>query len=145
MSEIVTQVEIDATAERVWEVLTNFAAYHEWNSVFWPEKGEVKSGAELRVCIQMPGWLKITFRPTVLKAEPCRELSWIGRLPIRLLEGKHSFTIVPLERNRVRFVHREVYAGILVPIYMRVMGGWLRRAYEKMNREFKLRAERALA
>ena len=144
MSEILTQVEIDASAERVWQVLTDFAAYPEWNSTIWPNGGKPQAGERLRVRVRVAGRLGFAFRPTVLKAEPGREFCWVGRLPAGLMEGKHSFTIVPVEPNRVRFVHREVYAGLLVPIYMRVMGGWVRRTYERMNRELKLRAEGAL-
>jgi hypothetical protein len=142
MSEIHTEVEIDATAEQVWQVLTNFPAYLEWNSKIWPNAGELRAGARLRVRVRVAGGLSFAFRATVLKAEPGRELCWVGRLPARLLEGRHSFSIVPLEQKRVRFVHREVYSGLLVPIYMLVMGSWLRRTYKGMNRELKLRAER---
>lgn len=145
MTEIRTQIEIEATAEQVWEVLTDFAAYPEWNSLFWPENGQVKLGARLRVRARMPGRFRVGFQPTIRRAERGRELCWLGRLPARLLEGEHFFTIEPLGQNRVRFVQREVYAGILVPIYMRVMGGWVRRAYEEMNRELKLRAEKVWA
>ncbi len=145
MTEIRTQIEIEASAEQVWEVLTDFAAYPEWNSLFWPENGEARPGARLRVRVRMPGRLRVRFQPTVRRAEPGRELCWLGRLPARLLDGEHHFTIEPLGPNRVRFVQREVYAGILVPIYMLVMGGWVRRAYEEMNRDLKLRAEKVLA
>ena len=145
MHEIRTQIEIEATAEQVWEVLTDFAAYPEWNSVMWPDGGEVRSGARLRVRVRMPGGLRVKFQPIVRRAERGRELCWHGRLPARLLEGVHYFTIEPLGENRVRFVQREVYAGILAPIYIRVMEGWVRRAYQEMNRELKLRSERVWA
>jgi uncharacterized protein YndB with AHSA1/START domain len=31
MKEIHTEIEINASAEKVWRVLTDFAAYSEWN------------------------------------------------------------------------------------------------------------------
>jgi uncharacterized protein YndB with AHSA1/START domain len=31
MRELRDEIEIEATPERVWEILTDFAAYPEWN------------------------------------------------------------------------------------------------------------------
>jgi len=142
MTEIRTEIEIAASSERVWRVLTDFAAYPEWNTVMWLVGGEIRKGARLRVRIRMPGGLDITFRPTVCRTEPGRELCWKGRLPARLLEGEHSLTIEPLAHDRVRFVHREVYSGLLTSVYMWLVAKRIRRAYEKMNSQLKSRAER---
>lgn len=141
MSEVLTQVEINATPQRVWQVLMDFASYPEWNSEFWPEGAEVKPGAKLRVHLNPRGRLKVSFRTTVTQADRERILCWVGRLPAGLLEGRHSFSIVPLGPNRVRFVQREVYTGLLVFAYIRVTKGWLRRMYDKMNQELRARAE----
>lgn len=145
MKEIHTEIQIDATADQVWRVLTDFASYPEWSSRIRPDGGNPQAGARIRVQVRVAGNLGFGFRPTVLTVEPGREFCWVGRLPARLLEGRHSFSIVPLQRNRVHFIHREVYGGILVPVYMWIMKGWLRRTYERMNQELKLRVERAVA
>ena len=43
------------------------------------------------------------FKPRVLKAEPNRELRWLGHLGIPgLFDGEHIFTIEPLDQERVR-------------------------------------------
>ena len=36
-----------------------------------------------------------------------------------LLDGVHSFTIETLQANRIRFAQREVFTGLLVPIFAR--------------------------
>ena len=58
----------------VWRVLTNFAAYPEWNPFVRIVEGEVSVGARLQVYIQPSGGNGMLFRPTVLVAEPNREL-----------------------------------------------------------------------
>ncbi len=141
MNEILTHVEIAASAGEVWKVLTDFEAYSEWNSMMWPDGGVVKPGARLRVRVRVGGWLRFTFQPTIRKADPGRELSWKGRLPARLLQGVHTFAIESLGPNRVRFVHHETFTGLMVPFYMWFMAGWAERAYARMNRELKARTE----
>ena len=84
----------------------------------------------------------MTFRPTVLKAEPNRELRWLGHLLISgLFDGEHIFTIEPLGESRVRFTQREVFTGLLVPLFARGLDTDTRRGFEEMNQALKTRAE----
>ena len=80
--------------------------------------------------------------PTVLKADPNRELRWLGRLWIPgLFDGEHVFTIEPLEANRVRFIQQEVFTGLLVPLFARLLGVNTQRGFEEMNDALKVQAE----
>jgi hypothetical protein len=144
MKEIHTEIEINAPAEKVWRVLTDFAAYPEWNPFVRRADGEVSVGARLVVTIQPSGAKGMSFRPTVLVADPNRELRWYGQLWFPgLFEGEHSFSIEPLGDQRVRFVHRERFTGILVPLLTRMLDGGTRHGFELMNQALKLRAESA--
>ena len=47
--------------------------------------------------MQPPGGRGATLRPTVLEADPGRQLRWLGQLLLPgLFDGDHSFTIEPL-------------------------------------------------
>jgi hypothetical protein len=84
----------------------------------------------------------MTFKPRVLKAEPNRELRWLGRLFVpRLFDGEHMFTIEPMGTDHVRFVQREAFTGLLVPLLMRSLDASTRRGFEEMNNALKARAE----
>lgn len=142
MKELCSEIEIQATDEKVWEILTDFASFPEWNPFMRRAVGEPKKGAKLQVHIQPSGASGMTFRPTVLKAEPKRELRWIGRLLMPgLFDGEHILTIERLAENRVRFVQREIFTGILVPLFARGLDTDTRRGFEEMNRALKERAE----
>ena len=140
--EIRTEIEIDATAERVWQLLTDFSAFPDWNPFISRADGEVRNGARLKVYLQPSGAKGMTFWPTVLKAEPNRELRWLGRLWIPgLFDGEHVFTIEPLETKRVRFIQREVFTGLLVPLFVRLGGVNTQRGFKEMNNALKVQAE----
>jgi hypothetical protein len=144
MKEVHTEIEIDAPAERVWRVLTDFAAYPEWNPFVRRVEGEVKVGARLRVSIEPPGGRGMSFCPAVLVADADRELRWLGHLwAPGLFDGEHSFVIESLGGGRVRFIQRERFGGLLVPVFSKMLDGATRRGFEEMNRALKLRCESA--
>ena len=144
MKELRSEIEIQASAERVWQLLTDFASFPQWNPFIRSARGEVKVGAPLEVHIQPSGASGMTFKPTVLKAESNHELRWLGRLLIPgLFDGEHIFTIETLGANRVRFIQREVFTGLLVAILAGSLDSDTRRGFEEMNQALKTRAEQS--
>jgi hypothetical protein len=144
MKVLHSEIEIDAPAERVWRMLTDFASYPQWNPFIRTISGQPTKGERLEVRIEPPGGRGMTFKPKVLTAEPNRELRWLGHLLVpELFDGEHSFIIQPLEENRVRFVQREAFKGVLVPLFARSLDENTQRGFEEMNRALKERAEAA--
>ena len=144
MKEVFTDIEIQAPPDRVWQVLTDFACYPKWNPFIRRISGLPKEGKRLRVYIKPPGTNGRTFRPKVLKAEPKRELRWLGRLLIPgLLDGDHIFTIEQIGSERVRFVQREIFSGLLVSFLLQGLDMKIRLGFEQMNQALKLLAEKA--
>ena len=142
MKELHSEIEIDASAEVVWGILTDFASYPEWNPFVRKISGEPKVGERLEVRLEPPGSRGITLKPTVLNAEPERELRWLGHLLVRgLFDGEHSLSIHRLGEDRVRFVQGEIFRGVLVPLFARSLDNSTRRGFEEMNRALKVRAE----
>ncbi len=139
--EIRREIEIDAPPAAVWHVLTDTAAYPEWNPFVRQLKGELRTGATLDVRIAPPGALGMRFKPTVLAAETERELRWLGRfLAPGIFDGEHSFTIEPLADGRTRFVQAERFSGILVPAFARTLEK-TQHGFEQMNAALKSKAE----
>jgi hypothetical protein len=142
MKEYNNEVEIHASAERVWHLLIDFAKFPQWNPFIQRASGEAKTGARLEVTIQPSGASRTTSRPTVLKAEPNHELRWIERSLIPgLLNVEHIFTIEQLDTTHVRFTQREIRTGILVPLHARRRNSDTRRGLKEMNLALKSRAE----
>jgi hypothetical protein len=142
MKELHSEIEIAASAQRVWRILTDFASYPRWNPFIRRISGEPTTGERLEVRLEPPDSRGITLRPTVLRAEPTRELRWLGHLLVPgLFDGEHRLVIQPIAENRVRFVQRETFKGLLVPLLARSLDDSTRRGFEEMNRALKVRAE----
>src|SRR5207245_5186515 len=82
MKEVSAEIEIEAPAERVWEVLTDFAKFPEWNPFIRQMSGEVRTGAQLQVQLGPTGGRVMSFKPKMVNVETNREMSWLGRLLI---------------------------------------------------------------
>jgi hypothetical protein len=136
------QVDIQASPERVWEVLTDFAAYPQWNPFITQASGSARVGERLTNRMQPVGGRPVTFRPTVLEADPGRRLRWIGRmLTPGIFDGEHTFTIQPLGDGQVRLVQQEQFRGLLAPLMAKSLDRHTLPGFELMNQALKHRAE----
>ncbi len=146
MKELRTEIEIAASPEAVWAILTNFAAFPQWNPFIREASGEQKVGGKLRIHVVPPGGKGMVFKPTVLAFETNRELRWLGRLGVPgLFDGEHGFTLEPLESGRTRLRQREVFTGILVPLLARSLDDGTKKGFEAMNLALKERAEKKVS
>ncbi|MCV0397823.1 MAG: SRPBCC domain-containing protein [Rhizobiaceae bacterium] len=136
--QIETEIEIAASPQEVWAVLADGGRYKEWNPFMLGMAGELKQGARLSNVMQPEPGKTMTFRPVVLKAEPGRELRWLGRLVMpRLFDGEHYF-VLEETAGGTRLVHGERFHGVLL---------WVMDArkflanFQAMNRALKERVE----
>ena len=133
MREIVTEAMLPFTSEQVWSVLTDFAAYSDWNPLNVAADGVAKSGASLRMTFIDPGHpgRRITQNVSIVAAEAPSHLAWVGTVPI-LFRGEHFFELTS-QGSVSALRHGERISG-LVPLlwgYRRLEQQ--RLAYETMN------------
>ncbi len=141
MKEITTRIDINAPAEKVWDILMRFGEYPSWNPFVRSISGNPEKGGRLEVSIEPSGGKPMKFKPTVVENVPNRHFAWLGNLFISgLFDGRHEFVIT--ERNGgVEFTHSERFSGILVPLIWRMMESGTRRGFEEFNAALKKRAE----
>lgn len=139
---LTSEIEIEAEAERVWAILTDFGAYPEWNPFVRAIEGALAPGARLAVLLQPSGTRAMAFRPTLQVVEAPRELRWLGRVLMPgIFDGEHRFVIEALGAGRLRFEQSERFSGILVPFMRRSLDRDARRGFAEMNAALKARAE----
>ena len=143
LAELFMIIDIEAPAERVWQVLTDFARYPEWNPFLRSVEGAVRKRARLAVALQPDGRRPLHYRPRVVTLRPPRELRWTARLPVPgLLRGEHRFVVEQLDERRSRLIHEKRVGGLLVPFLRRGLEGPVRRGFEAMGFALKRAAER---
>ncbi len=140
--EVRTQIVINAPAEKVWQILTDFARYPQWNPFIKSITGEPKVGNTITARIEPPGAQGMTFKPTVLAFIANREFRWKGKLFVKgLFDGEHIFQLTPNADGTTTLLHREVFTGILVPLFAKMLDTNTLQGFQQMNEALKLRAE----
>ena len=144
--ELRSEIVIEAPPERVWSILTDFERFPEWNPFIRKISGKIEARGRLSVTLHPSGGRTTAFKPTILKAEPNRELQWIGHIGFPgLFDGQHIFELQPLGDSMTRFVQREQYGGILLPFVSGMLRNETARGFDEMNRALKERAEEGTA
>jgi len=141
-----SQIDIDATPEHVWQVLSDFGSYPQWNPFIIRAEGQARPDSRLVMRMQPVGARGTTLHPTVVEATPGRRLRWQGRLGMRgIFDAEHTFTITPREQGGVRLSQDEDFRGLLVPLLARSLDRHTQPAFEAMNAALKHRAEQPAA
>jgi hypothetical protein len=141
--ELRTEIEIVAPPDRVWDVLTDFGAYHEWNPFMTAVEGTLAVGSKLHVTLSPPESDEVRLRPSLVVCDAPRELRWLAKRWVPgLFDGEHFFRCVEAAAGRTRFVHGENIEGLLLKFSAEHVKQ-LARGFVYMNEALKRRVERS--
>ncbi len=138
---IQTEIEINASAEKVWQILSDFENFQTWNPFVIKVLGKPKVDEILQIEVRLPESRLLKFTPKVLVAEPNKELSWAGNVPFGAFRGEHFYKIETISDNKIRFIHGEHFSGWLVRLIWAIDGKKIEKGYLIMNEALKLKAE----
>mgnify|MGYP003684440285 FL=1 len=140
--EIITSIQIQASPEKVWSVLTDYNSYGEWNSFIKSIKGEVAVDQVIEAHVCPPESNEMTFKPVVLVFDENKELRWRGKLLFSgIFDGEHRFVLRANEDGSTEFIHAEKFSGILVPFMKKMLNGPTKNGFVQMNEALKKKVE----
>ncbi len=140
MKEVRSEIEINSYPESVWRILIDFAAYDQWNPFINKIIGAPTEGSKIDLYIETPSGKNRKYSPRITRVEEGRELRWFGKSSLPgFLNAEHIFIIEELQPERVRFIQRELFDGLLT----RVFDTDIRQGFQDMNDALKKRAERS--
>lgn len=131
-----------ADADSIWKVLSDFKNYDKWNPFIVSIKGEQKAGSRIEVKIKQPGGNAMKLKPEVLAFNKPSEFRWKGHLFFAgLFDGEHIFEIFGNPDGSCRFVQREKFGGILIPLFNKMLDTKTIDGFRLMNNALKKQAE----
>jgi hypothetical protein len=142
MEKIETEILIEASPNKVWELLMDFPGYPEWNPFIKSISGSAAVGGQITVRIEPPDSGGMSFKPRVLKNDPVYEFRWKGKLLFPgLFDGEHYFLLHSVSDRSTRLIHGEIFSGILPPLLKSTLRKTA-QGFEMMNLALKMKAEK---
>ncbi len=143
MKEIRTEIEIRASAEKVWDLLTDFKNFEQWNPFIRKIEGTPALGTEIKIHLYTSGGKSRTYQPKITRLEPLKELRWFGKSTIPgVFNGERIFVLEPIEGNQIRFIHKEIFTGLLVHLVGNRLDKDMYSSFISMNEALKKTAEK---
>lgn len=140
--EIKTQIVINASAEKVWKILTDFSQYPQWNSFIKLISGNVQEGNIIVAHIHPPNGKEMVFKPKVLAFKANKEFRWLGHFLFKgLFDGEHKFELISNTDGSTTFIQSERFTGILVPLFKAMLETNTLNGFNNMNAELKRKVE----
>jgi hypothetical protein len=142
LKTIETNIVIDSTPQKVWNILTNFKEYELWNPFMTKVIGDANLGSKIEVNIKTMNGKKRTYYPIITKCETNSELRWKGKsiLP-GVFDGERIFVLERSVDDKVSFSHKEIFSGLGVKFVGNKLDENLRDSFVRMNEALKIRAE----
>lgn len=135
-------VDIDASPEAVWEVLTDFANYERWNPLAVECSTSLIPGEPIDMMVRLgPGPLRRQ-REWVRTCTPGQEFSY-NMKPVQggALSSLRTQRIEPIESGRTRYTAHFEIRGWLQPLVTLLLGRALKRGFDGVAIGLKSRAE----
>ena len=142
MRKLETEITINTSTEKVWDILLNHNSYSEWNPFINKISGSTEPGGSLAVTVHPPESKPMDFKPTVLINEKEKEFRWIGKLLVKgIFDGEHYFLLEQVSPNETRFIQGENFTGILSGLLINKIGNNTLAGFNEMNEALKKQAE----
>jgi hypothetical protein len=133
-------VDIQAPAERIWQLLTTAKDIARWNSTVSSIEGEIGEGERIR--LKVPGTDRV-FTPTISGIVRCEKMTWTGGFA-PMFKGVRTFELTSGHGGFTRFAMQEHFSGLMLPFVKRSLPDF-GPIFERYASDLKREAERPAA
>lgn len=142
MREIRTEVKIAAPARKVWSILTAFDRWKEWNPIINQVSGTAALGSKLSVTMRGPGGKDgPKYMPVVTNFEEPKLFRWRGKMMSGFLFTNDKVFQLEETGSGTRLIHKELFSGMLVPLFWRKLNEHVPSMLKSMNEALKRTVE----
>ena len=142
MREVRTEIEIAATDDTVWGLLTNIENWTAWNPTINASSGTAAPGATLSITMRGQGGKNgPKYAPVVTILEAPRQFRWRANMMGGLLFRNDKILELQPSATGTRLVHTETFGGLMVPMFGAKLKTGVPPILNAFNAAVKQRAE----
>jgi hypothetical protein len=114
MTEYAVTRAIDASADKVWALLTDAGGFTSWNPTIVSLEGTIAVGERIKLVSTVNP--KRAFKLNVVEMSKPTKMVWSDGMPLGLFKGERTFTVSAQPGGGTEFTMREAYTGLLAPL-----------------------------
>nr|WP_295111952.1 SRPBCC domain-containing protein [uncultured Caulobacter sp.] len=135
------RIGIQAPAEVVWDVVSDFATWNEWNPLYRRAEGQMKIGTALTLEQHLPGEPAKVIAPIVQDWVPYEQLHWRSTRMGGFVTAIRYLEIENMGEASSTFSNGELFMGLLLRFVSRDERRKLKAAFTEMGEAVRDRAE----
>ncbi|MDB5050063.1 MAG: hypothetical protein JWO30_3134 [Fibrobacteres bacterium] len=142
--KIATEVAVQASPDRIWQTLIDFAAYPEWNRLLKAVRGQAAPDAAIELDLQFYGKPSAEKKScTITGFIPPKYMSWVWnhKFGSWFLSFEHVFRVKERENGKVIFFQEMYYTGLGLKFRRRDVEHMVKLSLNKLNDDLKHRVE----
>lgn len=138
MKEYKIEIDIKASKETVWNVLTDFGSYINWNSVLIMNNNDsLILGNKFDVTIIQPNDKRSNFKATAISKKNFQSFSATQKIIGKwFFQATHYFVIKEIDKEHITFIQKWELKGIIASIFRKQIFKEL-EVFNTMNNELK--------
>src|SRR5262249_43064586 len=130
--ETAVEIDIHASPDAVWSLLTDAAGWPKWNSTVVSLEGEIALGKKVKLVSKLDP--KRTFELGVREFLPPERLVWGDAM------GKRTYTVTARGPGQVTFAMNEKIGGPLFPLFAKMIPDF-DASFDQFAHDLKKQAE----
>lgn len=142
--EIRTDYTYHVSSSLLWDILTDFPRYPEWNHFIFQIHGHADVGARIRFKFELPRGIRLPATAIILTVMIEKELRWKGRFPIPGLFSAEHYFIFETSEDTCHMHHGEIFRGLTVPFLWPILKLKGTPVYRQNNIDLNNRATQLL-
>ena len=132
-----SEIIINAPRKKVWEVLSDFPSYKNWNPFTVQIDTSLELGSEVFLTVKMKPGKSSTIRTEYLRMyAPEEKMVW-GFSHGLILKAQRTQRLVLIDERTTRYENEDKISGLLSPLVQILYGKWIQRGFDSLSLALK--------
>jgi len=139
LKEIKTEIEISAPPSKIWPILTDINNWQNWSPIIKESRGTVSVGSELRIAMigKEKGEDGPIYNPIITELKEPTYLRWRAHMISGFVFTNYKVFELEKTETGTRLIHKEMFKGLLAPIFCGQMEKGVPPMLNSMNQALK--------